>query len=116
MKILTTHLKLASVSLMMAFETSTEVQLRMMVLMMIEQLDIFLRHILCIGCYCYLVGKDAQIGCAAKDEEPEECFEEDVAAEVVAVPDDFGEDYDSFVDVEDTFAAANVAVSVVDRN
>ena len=48
--------------------------------------------------------------------EPKEYSAEDVAAEAVAVLDDFGEDYDSFVDVEDIFAAANVAVSAVDRN
>ena len=100
----------------MAFETSTEVQLKTMVLMMIRQLDTFLPHTPCKGCYYYLAGKDAQIGCVEVDEEPKECSVQDVAAEAVAVLDDFGEDYDSFVDVEDIFAAANVAVSVVDRN
>ena len=83
---------------------------------MIKLLDIFLQHTLYINCYYCLVGMDAQIGCVVVDEEPKECSAEDVAAEAVAVLDDSGEDYDSFVDVEDIFAAANVAVSVVGRN
>ena len=60
--------------------------------MMIMQLDTFLPHTPCKGCYYYLAGKDAQIGCVEVDVEPKEYSAEDVAAEAVAVLDDFGED------------------------
>ena len=108
-------LKLASVSLKIVFERVEEVQLEMKVLMMkmIRLLDIFLRHNLCRDCCCCLVGKDVRIGCVVIDEEPEECF---VVDAVAVVADYFDANCDSFVDVEDIFAEANVVVFVVDRN
>ena len=78
---------------------------------MIKLLDIFLQHTLYINCCYYLVDMDAQIGCVAKDEEPVECFEGDAEA-----ADDFDEDCDNSVDVEDNVAEANVVAFVADRN